>query len=212
MSVVMKFALTSLLISCAYGEIYEQCADRKGTFVAVSESCSKYIFCDGDNSFTGECDEGEAFNPQMETCDDRDFYQCEIDGISVSNTPNDNLPTAPNHPDIGNPATTTDSTSINMETENLNILLTTTSNPLTLTTITNPISSALPNICPLIDDPNNLVFLPDPKSCSDYFMCFNGNAIEMHCSAMLHFNRLTGRCDYPTNAKCQVIKIIIKND
>ncbi|XP_005191191.2 uncharacterized protein LOC101894463 [Musca domestica] len=64
---------------------------------------------------------------------------------------------------------------------------------------------ALPDAkCPAVDDPSNLVFLQNPKSCSDYFMCYHGEPIAMHCSHSLHFDIKTHKCDYPENVQCQL--------
>ncbi|KAM7357894.1 uncharacterized protein ACRADG_003059 isoform 2-T2 [Cochliomyia hominivorax] len=108
-------------------------------------------------------------------------------------------------------ATTTTSTSTTSSSSTLSATSTTTSSSSptsTSTTIQPPVlPSILPNSCPSVDNPNKAVFLSHPKSCSDYYLCYQGERLPMHCSNMLHFDVRQQKCDYPERVKCQVMDI-----
>ncbi|XP_078670904.1 uncharacterized protein LOC144911022 isoform X2 [Branchiostoma floridae x Branchiostoma belcheri] len=42
----------------------------------------------------------------------------------------------------------------------------------------------------------------DPKDCSKYYSCSNGNAIQITCPEGLYYNEKLGVCDYPENVDC----------
>lgn len=65
---------------------------------------------------------------------------------------------------------------------------------------------------PIIDDPDcpneGIIFLPNPKECTQYFECVEGNKYLFTCPPNLHFNPAIDACDYPENAGCEAsIKI-----
>ncbi|KAL7015903.1 hypothetical protein ACKWTF_016726 [Chironomus riparius] len=39
-----------------------------------------------------------------------------------------------------------------------------------------------PPLCPEVDDPNVLIFLPNPQDCRSYFLCFNGMKLPRSCA------------------------------
>ncbi|EDX15732.1 GD17570 [Drosophila simulans] len=40
------------------------------------------------------------------------------------------------------------------------------------------------------------------NSCTNYYLCYHGHAMEMHCDNELYFNSLSGQCDYPDKVQC----------
>jgi hypothetical protein len=67
-----------------------------------------------------------------------------------------------------------------------------------------PVSTQVlpPGSCPLTDPLEYTVLLPHPTDCSSFFSCSNGNPIELHCPAGLHFNDELKVCDWPQNTNC----------
>ncbi|XP_035794802.1 uncharacterized protein LOC118467940 [Anopheles albimanus] len=61
--------------------------------------------------------------------------------------------------------------------------------------------------CPAVDNPNEIVFLPGSQSCSEYFLCQAGSAIQRFCAPGLHWNRVAQRCDFPEIAQCPLPQI-----
>lgn len=53
-------------------------------------------------------------------------------------------------------------------------------------------------------DPDALSFMPSQVDCSRYYICYHGRPIRQQCIKDLHWNTVINKCDYPTNAKCQV--------
>jgi len=45
---------------------------------------------------------------------------------------------------------------------------------------------------------------PNPRNCSTYFQCDNGNSVLRPCPSGLNFNTRTQTCDWPYNANCNV--------
>ncbi|WP_160712295.1 carbohydrate-binding module family 14 protein [Chitinophaga solisilvae] len=43
---------------------------------------------------------------------------------------------------------------------------------------------------------------PHPEDCNKFIKCHNGEAVELTCPAMLHFNPTTQTCDWPESAGC----------
>lgn len=80
----------------------------------------------------------------------------------------------------------------------------------TITTITTTTPKPITNNtnglveCPATEDPNNPIFIANNKSCSEYFLCFHGQPMAMHCANMLQFDMKQQRCDLAENVKCQV--------
>ncbi|XP_013793859.2 peritrophin-1-like, partial [Limulus polyphemus] len=44
--------------------------------------------------------------------------------------------------------------------------------------------------------------IPDPKDCSKFTLCINGNAIKQTCADGLRFNPKIENCDYARNVEC----------
>ncbi|XP_052873517.1 peritrophin-44-like [Anopheles cruzii] len=57
-------------------------------------------------------------------------------------------------------------------------------------------------VCPPVDNPNVVVFIPGNQSCEEYFICQSGTPIQRFCAPGLHWNRVAERCDFPELAQC----------
>lgn len=191
--VVWLFCISNLVTADTFGE----CEDvESDTYVLSSESCASYILCDGDDSVLYECDEGEYFDVESSSCDAKENVECPLDNNEDEN--GDESEDGPESAEVSTSATTTTvATTITME-------LTTPSAPDAILNII-PI---VKDTCPFTDDPKQIIYIISNNSCSDYYVCYHGHPVEMHCTDHLHFNMLTGKCDFPENANCKVINLM----
>ncbi|XP_055857081.1 probable chitinase 10 [Episyrphus balteatus] len=49
---------------------------------------------------------------------------------------------------------------------------------------------------------NTLQFMPYPKTCNKYILCFAGASVLQQCSRNLQYNPETNRCDFPKYVDC----------
>ncbi|XP_017156799.1 probable chitinase 10 [Drosophila miranda] len=49
---------------------------------------------------------------------------------------------------------------------------------------------------------DRIVYIGSSSSCSNYYICYYGQAILQECSSELHWNAMTGKCDVPERAQC----------
>ncbi|XP_067630152.1 uncharacterized protein [Eurosta solidaginis] len=70
-----------IIIYLVSGELYRECDgdDKNQKFVVSYENCAKYIYCDGDYSFDGECLGDYYFNIKAGKCDEPSAVVCSID-------------------------------------------------------------------------------------------------------------------------------------
>ncbi|XP_055692104.1 peritrophin-1-like [Lutzomyia longipalpis] len=61
--------------------------------------------------------------------------------------------------------------------------------------------------CPLFNDPENLVFLPDANQCDVYHLCYFGDPIQFRCADGLHWDPVNENCNYPSLANCQAVNV-----
>lgn len=175
------------LLTVINAETFEECEGFEDTYVASSESCSSYIYCDGDDSIMDECEDGEYFDVDNQYCDAQENVFCPLDNVDGG----EEEPEEPEEPEevVTTPVvTTTTAPDVNVTTP-MDIL---------------DIPPVIRDSCPSADDPNQIVLIANSNSCSDYYVCYHGHALEMHCMDHLHFNTLTGKCDFPENAHCKV--------
>ncbi|XP_037942287.1 probable chitinase 10 [Teleopsis dalmanni] len=230
----MQLPILLVILSISIGfvkcDIFVECNNVEiNTYIASTTSCREYIFCNNEDSFMGECGEGDYFDQIYQTCDPEELVDCQIDNneanntLTVSSTTSVPIITPPipfatettittASTATGTRETTIIDTSIPTQTARPNFSqFTFPTIPTTVETqnvfpgIGNEINKiVILSECPAVDNREVVGLIPHPKSCSDYFVCFHGNPLPMHCSAMLHFNTRTGRCDYPENAKCRL--------
>lgn len=59
-------------------------------------------------------------------------------------------------------------------------------------------------LCPEVDDPNDLIFIPSLADCEKYYLCHQGEPKQFRCAPNFHFNPVENFCDYPELANCEV--------
>ena len=64
--------------------------------------------------------------------------------------------------------------------------------------------SASPTKCPAVDPEDRSILLPDPESCSRFFLCNKGEKIQMYCPPLLEFSVRLNACDLPDEAGCSI--------
>ncbi|XP_068154947.1 uncharacterized protein [Drosophila tropicalis] len=207
MSFLWLFGLCTLLLGCL-GDIFEECNEsNNGMYIASSKSCAHYIACEGEDSFEGECGEGDYFNAQDQVCELMLDMDCRT-GSAVQAEPESEPIEGRPEQEVVVQNTTLLPTSIAVSTQS-SAISPAPSNALP----SNIISTATPSVivvatvCPTQDKLNQIVLLPNPNSCTDYFICYHGQTQVMSCSPQLHFNPSTGKCDRPENAKCLATNI-----
>lgn len=60
------------------------------------------------------------------------------------------------------------------------------------------------NECMRLSESTELLFLPSKASCSKYFLCAKGVAMNYTCAEGLYFSTDCNCCDYPNKSQCQV--------
>lgn len=191
-SLLVALCLTLCIVGgCA--DVYEECAESEaGSFVASWDSCQNYVYCDGDDSLLGQCDDGEYFDPESGACDVAANVQCFLDQIDEPpvEEESDEDELSENEPQIdAQPTPPTMQTPVAVD-------------------VINVAPVVKPN-CPFSDDPSQVILMPSNTSCTRYYLCYHSHAMEMHCTDQLHFNANTGQCDYPESAHCAVGSIQI---
>ncbi|XP_030375555.1 uncharacterized protein LOC115624850 [Scaptodrosophila lebanonensis] len=171
----------------AFGtDVFDECKDvNERHFIGSNKSCAHYIFCNGEDSYDGECVEGDYFSAAEEMCEPMGNVDCRPNlGITVSPFEGNEVITigAVMIPTIAQPSATSNTSGASIES----------------------IKPIVSNVCPKEDSSAQIVLVADHKSCSDYYICYHGEPHAMHCSGMLHFNKLTGKCDRAENVGCLV--------
>lgn len=218
--------LFASFISLAYADVYEECEGRDQTYLAVQKDCSFYIFCHSEESFSDSCPEDSPyFSEEEQTCDsdknvcgdravliedlDTSTLRTEIQTTAATSAPTKPLtgvsiiiPTHGSNLTSTSPFPISTASATSTSAPFIPTISLTSSAPQTLTTLQPP--PLIPSSCPPVDNPNKAIFLPHSKSCSEYFLCYHGQRLPMHCSNMLHFSVRQQKCDYPENVKCHV--------
>ncbi|XP_034481431.1 uncharacterized protein LOC117787096 [Drosophila innubila] len=207
--------LLLVLLICLWthslADVFEQCnADNDQQFILSNRSCTHFILCNGEDSHEGECPEGDRFNAVEQMCELMEDIDCRTgQPINTDNgavTEAQGNVTAP-PVNISTTATTPTSTAVQVPSPS----------PVNNSTvISSPISSnsqvvtTVASICPRNDNPNQIVLLAHDQSCTDYFICYGGQPISMHCAPTLHFNVRTGKCDKAEIVKCLRSSIAVR--
>ncbi|XP_055905711.1 probable endochitinase [Eupeodes corollae] len=189
-------------------DIFPECDGVESqTFIADYNDCESYIYCDDEESFASKCSNGERFNEELGICDDAGNVECNVEETLTSTDKS----TTKEEPTTREEVTSTESPSPSSTTTSTTSLSSTKSNPTSSSTLV-PSSSlsttetATTNvICPTPSRAEDIVYLPNSESCSEYYMCYNKIAIPMTCPRDLEFNRLTSSCDWAYSANCKVI-------
>ncbi|XP_037942297.1 probable chitinase 10 [Teleopsis dalmanni] len=186
--------LTLRVLNTVNAETFAECdgVDEE-TFVASSSSCNAYIYCLGEESMMGECAEDEYFDAESQGCDDANVVPCFLD--EEGDEEEEDEEGEEEDEEEEEPITTTTAATTTT---------TTPANPIETTFDPLSIPPVILDTCPNVDDPSQIVLMASSQSCSDYYMCYHGHAIEMHCTNHLHFNANTGKCDFPEYVQCAI--------
>jgi len=189
MSKYLVYLCLGLLWSCQINaDTFEECEGAEDeTFVQSWESCQSYVYCQGEDSVKGECGEGEYFDAATGECDVAANVQCFLDEVDEPADPEPE-PEAEEEEEIV-PATPRPTEPPTVPPTEVDIL---------------DIAPVVKPNCPISDDPSQVILMASNESCANYYLCYHGHAMEMHCPNQLYFNSVSGQCDYPEKVQCAV--------
>ncbi|XP_036327548.1 probable chitinase 10 [Rhagoletis pomonella] len=145
-----------------------------GEFDRNPDDCRSFYLClDNGQAVMAPCPPTMLFNSASKLCDTADNVSCDI-GIPSS----DNDSNANDNNNNGNAENNAES---NGDNEELNASRYCASQPA---------------------EQNRIIFLGSSSSCQQYYICYYGQAVLQDCSANLHWNANTAKCDLPENAGC----------
>ncbi|XP_033237375.1 uncharacterized protein [Drosophila pseudoobscura] len=197
---VFLFLMGFLLGRCQADE-FAECIGNDGGFVSSQKSCAHYIFCNGNDSYDGECPDGEYFSSDTEMCEPMGDIDCR----SGQAMETDNTPELDSSTDSSTVVHTESPSNSTLAAESLNATSTPTSidGPGSNTTVFAPsVEIIVTSICPREDNKSRIILMANQNSCTDYYVCYQGEPYPMNCAATLHFNPRTGKCDHPENVRC----------
>lgn len=203
-----SYFISFLFLGLCLADVFDECTDGINlSFIASTKSCAHYIFCNGDESYDGECEDGEYFSADMEMCEPMGTIDCRTglpiaeNNINSSTEVNSNVTGG-----FGNSSSTSTVVNTTLAPTSVVVTLRPSINETgTTPTILSPsIDVIVANMCPQLDNQSRIVLLPNQNSCSDYYICYRGESLPMSCAATLHFNSRTGKCDHPENVRCMV--------
>uniref|UniRef100_A0A6P4DYC7 Probable chitinase 3 n=1 Tax=Drosophila rhopaloa TaxID=1041015 RepID=A0A6P4DYC7_DRORH len=201
-SVFGSLLVPILFLGICLADVFDECNDGNSlSFVNSPKSCAHYIFCNGDESYDGECAEGEYFSANMEMCEPMGDIDCRT-GSAVETEDNANSSTDITS-DVETSATPTGEITTLTPSVTVTLRPSVNQNGTTNSTTISPGAEVIvTNQCPQLDNQSRIALLPNQNSCSDYYICYRGEALPMSCAASLHFNSRTGKCDHPENVRC----------
>lgn len=221
----------TILFMSVLGADFPQCDNEPmKSIIAVASNCSRAIYCNGMESVVLDCSKETPYfsttdqkcHNSSTVCDNRPVIvhnMLTTTPLSVSTNNfslNSNTPTTAIS-DLFTRSTTTSIQQSFPTTWSTNQADTTIREPLTspafTTSTSQPTSAATQAVpvfvqCPEVDDLRKPLFLPHPKSCSRYFLCYHGVATPMKCPNKLHFDVSQQTCNTPEQAKCQVLNVM----
>ncbi|KAH8296037.1 hypothetical protein KR054_000981 [Drosophila jambulina] len=205
-----SFFILFLFLGLCLADVFEECNDGINlAFIASPKSCAHYIFCNGDESYDGECEDGEYFSPDMEMCEPMGDMDCRTGLPLTDSNANNSTEANSEAPEAsGDPLSTSAVVNSTLAPTSAVVTVRPPSNETgtTPSTVISPsIDVIVGNMCPQLDNQSRIVLLPNQNSCSDYYICYRGESLPMSCAASLHFNSRTGKCDHPENVKCMTM-------
>ncbi|XP_017034158.2 probable chitinase 10 [Drosophila kikkawai] len=199
-------SLLFLFLGLCLADVFEECNDGINlSFITSPKSCAHYIFCNGDESYDGECEDGEYFSSDMEMCEPMGDIDCRTGQAIKENSTEVNSEAPEASGDSSSTAAVVNST---LAPTSAIVTVRPSSNETGTTpaTVISPsIDVIVANMCPQLDNQTRIVLLPNQNSCSDYYICYRGESLPMSCAASLHFNSRSGKCDHPENVKCMTM-------
>ncbi|XP_065359590.1 uncharacterized protein LOC135953567 [Calliphora vicina] len=212
--------LCSLVILAEYPiwcREYEECRgiNKPDIVVASKRSCAKYIFCDGENSYEGECLAGNYFNEMAAICDDPENVECTIENNDdVKSIYDEDFNHKESEMEIETPNNEDDDNgdvAENGDSENLSYteieeidetdLEETKVNELNVAGETQ--EQSYPK-CPQLNGFQNIKHIANPESCVAFYTCYNGHAIPMLCPSKMYFNEESGKCEKQMPQSCKL--------
>lgn len=167
------------------------------TFVSSQRSCAKYIFCDGEASFEGECLGGNYFNEIEGICDDPENVECDIvEDDSVSSIYDEKFQKS-------------DKNENEKDSEENGFFTADEVNELEFDQDRDPNGvSDISEAAKCSSGSGNVIHhIPHRDSCSAFFTCYNGMAIPMLCPRNLYFNPDAEKCEEQMPQSCKVNEI-----
>ncbi|KAH8380492.1 hypothetical protein KR009_011100 [Drosophila setifemur] len=211
-----SFVVVLLFLGQCTSDVFEECNGVDGlNFVDSPKSCAHFIYCDGDDSYDGECEDGEYFSSELQLCEPMGDIDCRTGLAMPDSTPapesasSSSMENSSEAAEVGNstanftnPNTTLGPTSVVVTTRPSVIETGTTNSNSNSTGGPSSIEVIVTTHCPQLDNQSRIVLKPNLNSCSDYYICYRGESLPMNCAASLHFNSRTGKCDHPENVRC----------
>lgn len=184
----LYYPIFILVLGQSQADVFDECngADRF-SFVESPKSCAHYIYCDGDDSYDGECEDGEYFSAELQLCEPMGDIDCRsgmpISADSTNNAPNSESAPAPSENNSGpesevvsSTVSTTLSTTVAPPGPSVTVTSRPPANESGVSTGLFPsIEVAVTTLCPRQDNQSRIVLLPNGSSCSDYFICYRGS-------------------------------------
>ncbi|KAM7361078.1 uncharacterized protein ACRADG_009675 [Cochliomyia hominivorax] len=196
-----------IMLKTIYARRYEECrgVNKPNTAVASKKSCSKYIICNGDESYEGECLAGNYFNEKEGNCDEPENVPCNIEPnddiksiYDVDYNPNvsqiestDNNGGGEDGADENSAESITDSEIEDMNGNGYNM-------------VSVPLQQQPSLKCSQLSGSQKIKNIANPESCVTFYTCYNGLAIPMLCSGKMYFNERSGKCETEMPQSCKL--------
>lgn len=194
---------------------YEECRDISGSDIVVAsmKSCAKYIFCDEDNSYEGECLAGNYFNEKSGMCDNPKNVKCKIqpnddvksiydEDFTHRENEQESAEDEKEKPDDDYKDDNDMNTSIEASEES-------DSQENEINTDNGVIATQQNETkCPPVNGFHNIKHIANPESCVAFYTCYNGRAIPMLCPGKMYFNEENSKCEPQMPESCKVSLIL----
>lgn len=150
------------------------CANQLiGSFVPHPEDCRLFYLCmESGDAVLASCPSTMLFNAENKICDAPQNVRC-INGTDGVNSKNNG---------------TNPSNSPNDDID-VNVM------------VTDAASYCATLLAPQAGS-NRIVYIGSSSHCNNYYICYYGQALLQSCSAELHWNAVTAKCDLPERAQC----------
>ncbi|XP_076325216.1 uncharacterized protein LOC143233152 [Tachypleus tridentatus] len=170
--------------------------DCECCFFPDAKNCAAYTYCEKRVLYKRRCSDGLYFNFEIANCDYKSNVQCELDPKCPQ--PNGKFPISGTSiyyllciNNIGRREKCPEGLKFD---------------PVTMCCTwpdtCNKTVTGLKPYLPKNECPCDCCAIPDPKDCTKFILCINGNAIMQTCADGLRFNPKIENCDYARNVDC----------